>query len=135
MTDFDRRRALLALPYSYHFDDQFFIEFPAIGRGGNNLERPQALLRNWRAEFDAMAGTGGTRAFGRGLTCVVHGFLSGWGQRLEVLDQLLTHIRGGAAVWNPTGAQCAQYWRSTYPPETALKLAPSVWVDYPGSQG
>jgi peptidoglycan/xylan/chitin deacetylase (PgdA/CDA1 family) len=50
VTDFASRRAILTLPYYYHFDDQFFLMFP---RKGTGLEHPDALFRNWKAEFDA----------------------------------------------------------------------------------
>ena len=50
VSDFASRRALLTLPYYYHFDDQFFLMFP---RKGTGLEHPDALLRNWRGEFAA----------------------------------------------------------------------------------
>lgn len=135
VTDFASRRAILAMPYYYHLDDQFFIEFPALGQGGTNLERPQALWRNWRAEFDAMAGTGGQRAFGRSFTMVVHPWLNGWGQRLDVFERMLQHMHGSPRVWNPTAGDCASYWRSRYPAASALRLEPSVWVDHPGSLG
>jgi peptidoglycan/xylan/chitin deacetylase (PgdA/CDA1 family) len=135
VTDAASRRAILALPYCYHHDDQFFIEFPPIGHGGSNLERPETLFRNWRAEFDAMAGVGGQRAFGRCFTMVLHPWLNGWGQRLEVFERMLAHLREGPAVWNPTAGECAAYWRSAYPAESTLKLAASIWTDYPGSRG
>src|SRR5215472_3291937 len=50
VSDFASRRALLTLPYYYHFDDQWFLLFP---RKGTGLEHPDALLRNWRGEFAA----------------------------------------------------------------------------------
>jgi peptidoglycan/xylan/chitin deacetylase (PgdA/CDA1 family) len=50
VSNFASRRALLTLPYYYHFDDQFFLMFP---RKGTGLEHPDALLRNWRGEFAA----------------------------------------------------------------------------------
>jgi peptidoglycan/xylan/chitin deacetylase (PgdA/CDA1 family) len=50
VTDFASRRAILTLPYYYHFDDQFFCMFPVAGTG---LENSDMLLRNWRAELDA----------------------------------------------------------------------------------
>jgi peptidoglycan/xylan/chitin deacetylase (PgdA/CDA1 family) len=134
VTDAASRRAILAMPYCYHHDDQFFIEFPPIGQGGSNLERPETLFRNWRAEFDAMAGIGGQRAFGRCFTMVVHPWLNGWGQRLAVFERMLAHLRNGPAVWNPTAGECAAYWRSTYPAESTLKLAASIWADHPGSR-
>lgn len=135
VTDYGSRRAMLAMPYYYHLDDQFFVEFPAIGQGGTNLERPDVLWRDWRAEFDAMAGVGGQRAFGRTSTLVVHAWLNGWGQRLDVLQRILAHLRDTARVWNPTAGECAHYWRNRYPADAALHLAPSIWVDHPGSLG
>ena len=48
VTDFASRRAILTLPYYYHFDDQFFSMFPLQGTG---LENSDMLARNWRAEF------------------------------------------------------------------------------------
>ena len=53
VSDFASRRALLTLPYYYHFDDQFFLMFP---RKGTGLEHPDALLRNWRGEFEHNTG-------------------------------------------------------------------------------
>ena len=50
VSDFASRRAILTLPYYYHFDDQFFLLFP---RKGTGLENPDALFRNWKAELDA----------------------------------------------------------------------------------
>ena len=50
VSDFASRRAILALPYYYHFDDQFFLLFP---RKGTGLENPNSLYRNWKAELDA----------------------------------------------------------------------------------
>src|SRR5205085_8272294 len=44
VSDFASRRALLTLPYYYHFDDQFFLLFP---RKGTGLEHPDDLLSSW----------------------------------------------------------------------------------------
>ncbi|MGE0799644.1 MAG: polysaccharide deacetylase family protein [Lautropia sp.] len=135
VADFEAGRTLLTMPYSYHFDDQYFIEFPAVFKGGNNLERSASLLANWKAEFDAMAGTGGGLRFGRSLTCVVHCWLSGWGQRLAIFDEMLTHVQAGSSAWIPTARACADYWKQAYPPGKALHLAPSIWQQHPGSIG
>lgn len=64
---------------------------------------------------------------------VVHPWLNGWGQRLEVFEQMLAQLHQGPPVWNPTAGECANYWRTTYPAATTLKLAPSIWQDHPGS--
>lgn len=126
VTDFASRRAILTLPYLCHFDDQFFLMFPAPGRG-SNLERPEALYRNWKAELDAQV------TFGRCFTMVLHPYLTGWGQRLALVDALLTHVRQGPPLWNATAIDCARYWTATCPAATTLKLEPSTWRDYPGS--
>jgi peptidoglycan/xylan/chitin deacetylase (PgdA/CDA1 family) len=124
VTDFAAGRAILALPYYYHFDDQFFLMFPPKGTG---LENADSLFRNWRAEFDAQYKRG------RHFAMTLHPQGSGWCNRAELLDRFLAHARGFPGLWNPTGTECARYWLATYPAETHLALEPSIWADYPGS--
>jgi hypothetical protein len=124
VTDFASRRAILTLPYYYHFDDQWFLLFP---RKGTGLEHADDLFRNWRAEFNAQYKRG------RQFSMVLHPGAVGWSHRLQLLEDFLTHMRGFPDVWNPTSGECARYWKATYPPEETLKLEPSVWRDYPGS--
>jgi peptidoglycan-N-acetylglucosamine deacetylase len=124
VTDFTTRRAILALPYYYHFDDQFFLMFPPKGTG---LEHADSLARNWRAEFDAQYKRG------RHFSMTLHPQGSGWAHRAALLDRFLAHMRSFPDVWNPTGSACADWWTKTFPPETHLALEESIWVDYPGS--
>jgi peptidoglycan/xylan/chitin deacetylase (PgdA/CDA1 family) len=124
VTDPAARRAILALPYYYHFDDQFFLMFPAKGTG---LEHADSLFRNWRAEFDAQYRRG------RHFAMTLHPAGSGWGHRAELLDRFLAHVKGFPGIWNPTGTECARHWLATYPPGTHLALEPSVWAVHPGS--
>jgi peptidoglycan/xylan/chitin deacetylase (PgdA/CDA1 family) len=124
VTDFAGRRAILTLPYYYHFDDQFFCMFPLAGTG---LENPDMLLRNWRAELDAQYRRN------RFFTMTLHPQHIGWGHRLAGLDEFLRYMTALPDLWNPTGAECARYWLATYPAATHLKLEPSLWKDYPGS--
>jgi peptidoglycan-N-acetylglucosamine deacetylase len=124
VTDFATRRAILTLPYYYHFDDLFFDLFPAKGTG---LENPDFLVRNWKAEFEAQYKRG------RYFHMVLHPHASGWGHRTQLLDDFLTTLRGFPGLWNPTGAEVARYWGGKYPARTHLKLEPSIWQDYPGS--
>lgn len=126
VTDFQTRRNILTLPYYYHFDDQFFLMFPAPGMG-SGLENPVTLLQNWKCEFDA------TYRRGRYFTMVVHPYLIGWGNRLEILESILLHIKGFPYVWNATGSECVRYWKQRYPAISSLKLERSIWRDYPGS--
>ena len=124
VTDFASRRAILTLPYYYHFDDQFFSMFPVQGTG---LENSDMLFRNWRAEFDAQYKRG------RFFTMTLHPQHIGWCNRMAGLEEFLGHMTSLPDLWNPTGAECARYWTATYPAATHLKLEPSIWQDYPGS--
>jgi len=124
VTDFATRRSILALPYYYHFDDQFFLMFPAKGTG---LEHADSLARNWRGEFDAQYKRG------RQFSMVLHPHGAGWMHRLQLLDEFLSHVDSKPGVWKATAAACATHWKSLYPAATSLKLEDSVWKDYPGS--
>jgi peptidoglycan-N-acetylglucosamine deacetylase len=124
VTDFASRRAILTLPYYYHFDDQFFCMFPVAGTG---LENPDMLFRNWRAELDAQYRRN------RFFTMVMHPQHIGWCNRMAGLEDFLGYMSKLPDLWNPTGAECARYWTATYPAATHLRLEPSIWKDYPGS--
>ena len=124
VAEFDSRKNILALPYYYHFDDQFFLMFPSRGTG---LEHADALHANWEAEFAAQ------HARGRYFHMVLHPHAISWCNRFHRLEQFLDRLAGLDDLWNPTAAQCADYWLTRYPAEDALKLAPSIWQDHPGS--
>jgi len=124
VTDFASRRAILTLPYYYHFDDQFFCMFPTEGTG---LENPDALVRNWRAELKAQYQRG--RFFGMTL----HPQHIGWANRMAVLEEFLAVLSALPDLWNCTGSECARYWTTAYPAASSLELAPAIWQDYPGS--
>ena len=124
VSDFAARRAILTLPYYYHYDDQFFLLFPPQGSG---LEHPDALVRNWRAEFDAQYKRG------RFFSMTVHPHIIGWANRMHVFEEFLDHVNSFPDLWNPTGADCARHWQVHHPQSTHLKLEKSIWKDYPGS--
>ena len=124
VTDFDSARAILTLPYFYHYDDQFFLMFP---RKGTGLEHADALFANWNAEFDAQYKRG------RFFNMTLHPYLAAWCNRLKLLEDFLARLRSHSGVWSATGGAVARYWLETYPQDKALKLEPSIWKDYPGS--
>jgi len=124
VTDFARRRAMLTLPYYYHFDDQFFCMFPQQGTG---LENSDMLFRNWRAELEAQYGRG------RFFTMTLHPQHIGWCNRMAGLEDFFSHLARLPDLWNATGAEIARHWTHTYPAHSALKLEDSIWKDYPGS--
>lgn len=124
VTDFDARRSILAMPYYYHFDDQFFLLFPARGTG---LEHADALERNWRAELNAQ--------YRRGLsfTMTLHPHAIAWPNRLQMLERTLSLADSLPGLWNATSRECAQHWLKNYPADSALQLEPSIWTDYDDS--
>lgn len=124
VTDFDRREALLALPYYYHYDDRFFLMFPEEGTG---LERPGALLRNWRAGFAAQYRRG------RHFNMTVSPYRSAWGHRLENLATFLAETARMPGVWFASASDIAAHWQAAHPAQSNLRLQPSIWVDYEGS--
>jgi len=124
VTNFESERAILTLPYFYHFDDQFFLMFPKKGTG---LEHADTLFANWNAEFDAQYKRG------RYFNMTLHPYAVGWCNRLKLLEDFLTRISKLSDVWNPTAGEVVSYWLRAYPQESALKLEPSIWKDYAGS--
>ena len=124
VTDFAARRALLTLPYYYHYDDQFFLMFPGKGTG---MEFADSLARNWRAEFAAQYRRG------RYFHMTVHPYASGFAHRALLMDEFLRDMTAHPALWNATGGAIARYWSEQFPAETTLKLAPSIWTDHDGS--
>jgi peptidoglycan-N-acetylglucosamine deacetylase len=126
VTDFVTRRSLLAMPYYPHFDDQFFLMFPAPGKG-SGLERPAPLLANWIAELHA------ARAFGRCFAITIHPHLVAWGGRLGLLEDVLARATSAPSAWNATALACARWFNRVYPASTVLRLEPSIWKDHPGS--
>ena len=124
VSDFATRRALLTLPYYYHFDDQWFLLFP---RKGTGLEHADDLFRNWRAEFDAQYRRG------RQFSMVLHPGAVGWCHRLQLLEDFLAHVQARPGVWHATSDECARHWHATYPAADHLRLEASVWRDHPGS--
>jgi hypothetical protein len=110
--------------YYYHFDDQFFLLFPAKGTG---LEHADALFRNCRAEFEAQYRRG------RQFAMVLHPHAIGFPHRLRMLDGFLAHLGGFPGVWAATGSECAAHWSARYPADSHLRLVPSIWQDHPDS--
>ncbi|MET3600829.1 polysaccharide deacetylase family protein [Martelella mangrovi] len=124
VSDFDKAEGLLTLPYYYHFDDTYFLMFP---REGTGLERPEALKRNWHAEFRAQYRR--ERCF----NMCVSPALSGWSHRFENMAEFLTDAMSHPGVWAATGAEVAAHWRKHYPEGPELGLEAPIWQDYADS--
>lgn len=124
VTDPEPPRALVTMPYSYHADDQFFLQFPPFALGaGSGIEHPDVLASNWRSAFSAQYDRG------RMFTMTLHPHLIGALHRIKVLEEFLASVKERDGVWIATAKQCADHWRAQHPPETHLRLAPSIWED------
>ncbi len=126
VTDPSGPRSLLTMPYSYHFDDQFFLLFPPAvhGSGGSGLEHPEVLASNWRTEFAAQRNGGGM------FTMTLHPHIIGCLHRIRLLEDFFASVKAHDDVWIATAKQCAEHWLAHHNPETHLRLAPSIWRDY-----
>ncbi len=60
VTDFAARRAILTLPYYYHFDDQWFLSFP---RKGTGLDTPMICSATGGQSSLRSPGAGGSSAW------------------------------------------------------------------------
>jgi peptidoglycan-N-acetylglucosamine deacetylase len=121
VTDAATRRAILTMPYYYHYDDQWFLMFPSKGTG---LEHADSLFRNWRAEFAAQYRRG------RHFHMTLHPYAIGFGHRIRLLETFLQFAGGHDAVWNATASEVIAHWRELDP---APRLEPTIWRDYAGS--
>lgn len=130
VTDPSRPKSLLTMPYSYHSDDQFFLQFPPFAlRAGSGIEHPEVLSSNWRTEFSAQYERG------RMFTMTLHPHLIGVLHRITTLEDFFAFVKEKDDVWIATAAQCAKHWHEQYPPETHLRLEPSTWKAYPDDLG
>ena len=114
-------RTLLALPYYYAHDAQFFVFFPGIGRG-SGLMRTRDLWENWSAEL------AGAAAYGRQATLIMQPYLMQSGPARKVLADLAAALKEGP-YWTATASECAAYWRGAYPAERTLHLEKAAWPD------
>ena len=114
-------RSILAMPYYYHYDDQWFLMFPSKGTG---LEHADSLFRNWRAEFTAQYRRN------RHFHMTLHPYASGFGHRVRLLETFLAFATGHGGLWNATASETIAHWRTIDP---VPRIQASIWRDYPGS--
>lgn len=123
VTEPDPLRAILAMPYYYAFDDQFYLLFPSRGTG---LEHMDSLARNWRGELDAQYRRG------RSVGIVLHPHAIAWPHRLQRLDDFLSGAGRLPGLWNATAGEVARWWRETHP-LADLRIEPSTWQHHDDS--
>lgn len=123
--DFETRKNILSLPYYYHFDDQFFIQFPARGTFTENTD---AFMTNLKCEFEA------SYKRGRQFFMTLHPYLIQTGIRFEKLEKFFDQMMLAPDLWVAPSIEIAEWWSQNYPAQTVLQdLKPSIWRELPNT--
>lgn len=94
---------LTELPVNWLNDDAIYFKFSGGGLDNWHPASPQAVLDSWIEEFEAMYEFGGL------FMLTVHPWISGKGQRIRMLRQLLRHIKQKEDVWIATAQELAEH--------------------------
>lgn len=94
---------LVQVPVSWTIDDALYFRYTNSPRDKTHPANPNAVLESWIEEFE------GARDYGGLCMITVHDWISGRGQRLRLLDKLLTHIAQYDDVWFTTPEEVARY--------------------------
>lgn len=98
---------LVQIPVTWTIDDALYFRYTNGPRDKTHPANPVDVLQSWIEEFE------GVRQYGGLCMITVHDWISGRGQRLRLLDTLLSHISGCQDVWHATPAQMATYHRAS----------------------
>lgn len=115
VTDADTPRPMLAMPYYYALDAQYFIFFPGFGKG-NGLMQSRALRENWEGEIR------GALRYGRQAVLVMQPYLMQFNPTIGLLEGLARTIRACPELWVTTCGACADHWLAAYPAERTLHI-------------
>jgi peptidoglycan/xylan/chitin deacetylase (PgdA/CDA1 family) len=111
LTDAEGRTTMLNLPFHYAIDDAMFYSFAWLG-SGNEAQRitdTDRVLDLWWAAFQQQYQQGGY------LNVVLHPFVSGRAQRIDMLDRLISRMKTLPGVWFATCEQVARHCLANYP--------------------
>lgn len=89
----DSERQLFEVPVTWLLDDWEQFAYSAEPANGYVIEEPDKVLRLWQREFDALYQAG--RAF----TLTMHPEIIGRASRIQMLDELILHIKQFEGVW------------------------------------
>jgi peptidoglycan/xylan/chitin deacetylase (PgdA/CDA1 family) len=117
----DRRDgdSIVDIPRSWDLDDasRFLFNYePPYPAGQGRIAPYEAVLEDWKAEFDAVAD------LGRCYVLSLEPQSIGTPGRIGLLEELLAHIASRTDVWIATGDEMNDWWRGTaalaeWPPE------------------
>lgn len=99
---------VVEIPVQWLLDDAIYFKFVGGGNDSGPPVSPAAVLESWQLEFD------GLHRFGGLFMLTVHGWISGRGQRIMMLERLLGHIAAAGSTWRATASEIAD-WHSHSP--------------------
>ncbi|QCP53010.1 polysaccharide deacetylase [Trinickia violacea] len=107
-----RSAKLVELPLHYELEDEPYFVYnlaPPVPIGQPRIASYRDVLVNWKHDFDAF------RRFGLCFVMRLHPEIIGTAGRIDLLRDLLAHMRSHGDVWFATGAEVAHWWRDTVP--------------------
>ncbi|MFK4822837.1 polysaccharide deacetylase family protein [Ochrobactrum quorumnocens] len=97
---------LLEIPVHIELDDRPYFQFnftPAFPKGQSRLPAYEAVLANWKAEFDAYHRYGGC------FVLQIHPEWSGTPGRISIIEDMIDYIQSHNDVWFATAPEIAQW--------------------------
>jgi peptidoglycan/xylan/chitin deacetylase (PgdA/CDA1 family) len=117
---------LLEIPVHIELDDRPYFQFnftPAFPKGQSRLPAYEAVLANWKAEFDAYHRYGGC------FVLQIHPEWSGTPGRISIIEDMIDYIQSHEDVWFATASEiaawCLQHLQPS-PPQHPI----NVYKDY-----
>jgi peptidoglycan/xylan/chitin deacetylase (PgdA/CDA1 family) len=111
LRDADGQNEMLNLPFHYAIDDAMFYSFAWLGSGNpaQRITDTDRVLDMWWEAFLQQYHAGGY------LNVVLHPFVSGRAQRIDMLDRLITRMKAMPGVWMPACETVARHCLATHP--------------------
>jgi peptidoglycan/xylan/chitin deacetylase (PgdA/CDA1 family) len=111
LRDADGENEMLNLPFHYAIDDAMFYSFAWLGSGNaaQRITDTDRVFDMWWEAFLQQYHAGGY------LNVCLHPFVSGRAQRIEMLDRLITRMKGMPGVWMPTCETVARHCLAVHP--------------------
>lgn len=116
--DANLENPLLQLPFHYALDDAMFYSFGWLGTPNmaQRIMDSDEVFAIWLQAFRQQYETGGYVNF------LLHPFVSGHAQRVDMLERLIREMQRLPDVWFPTCAELAEYCFEAFPLEDQLAM-------------
>src|SRR5262249_48208357 len=105
----DRPTGVVELPMHWELDDFPYFMFnytPPFPAGQGRIASYSQVLNTWKTEFN------GYYDLGLCFVLVLHPETIGTPGRVQLLEELIEHMRSKPGVWFATGAEVSEWWRT-----------------------